>query len=201
MVDTKDNQKTSVTSDQAEDRSIEDILASIRNMIADEIASSERVNDRKYKSHGAMLDEKERNSEMEGQEAKLERPGRMDILDLTEEVDENGNVIPNSNESNRVSPEEEKSFENDDDKPLITATNESVSVNAFASLTSHINRNDGRGSNIKDDNSGANPTLEDIVKTILRPMLQEWLDKNLEQIVKGFVKKEIERISSLSSRK
>lgn len=38
-------------------------------------------------------------------------------------------------------------------------------------------------------------TVEDLVKEILRPMLKEWLDKNLPDIVERLVRQEIERVS------
>lgn len=38
-------------------------------------------------------------------------------------------------------------------------------------------------------------TLEDLVKEMLRPMLKEWLDDNLPQMVERMVREEIERVS------
>ncbi|MFZ5783860.1 MAG: DUF2497 domain-containing protein [Pseudomonadota bacterium] len=38
-------------------------------------------------------------------------------------------------------------------------------------------------------------TLEDLVKEALRPMLQEWLDRNLPQIVERHVEREIVRLT------
>jgi len=40
------------------------------------------------------------------------------------------------------------------------------------------------------------PRIGDIVQDALRPMLQEWLDKNLKSIVERAVTKEVKRISS-----
>jgi cell pole-organizing protein PopZ len=37
--------------------------------------------------------------------------------------------------------------------------------------------------------------LEDIVKELLRPMLKEWLDKNLPAMVERFVEREIVRLT------
>ena len=37
--------------------------------------------------------------------------------------------------------------------------------------------------------------LEDIVKDMLRPMLKEWLDKNLPPMVERFVEREIVRLT------
>lgn len=38
-------------------------------------------------------------------------------------------------------------------------------------------------------------TLEDIVKEMLRPMLQEWIDKNLPQLVERMVEREVQRLT------
>jgi uncharacterized protein len=42
---------------------------------------------------------------------------------------------------------------------------------------------------------GAGKTLEDLVKEMLRPMLKEWLDKNLPPMVERFVEREIVRLT------
>ena len=38
------------------------------------------------------------------------------------------------------------------------------------------------------------PTLEDIVRSELRPLLKEWLDSNLPPLVERLVRAEIERV-------
>jgi uncharacterized protein len=42
---------------------------------------------------------------------------------------------------------------------------------------------------------GAGKTLEDLVKEMLRPMLKDWLDKNLPPMVERFVEREIVRLT------
>ena len=39
------------------------------------------------------------------------------------------------------------------------------------------------------------PTLEDIVRETLRPMLKSWLDENLPRVVERMVQAEVERIT------
>ena len=39
------------------------------------------------------------------------------------------------------------------------------------------------------------PTLEDVVRETLRPMLKSWLDENLPRVVERIVQAEIERIT------
>ncbi|QUT08365.1 DUF2497 domain-containing protein [Sphingobium phenoxybenzoativorans] len=43
--------------------------------------------------------------------------------------------------------------------------------------------------------SGEGNTLEDMVKAMLKPMLKEWLDAKLPELVEGMVAKEISRIT------
>jgi len=39
------------------------------------------------------------------------------------------------------------------------------------------------------------PTLEDVVRETLRPMLKSWLDENLSSVVERMVQEEIERVT------
>jgi cell pole-organizing protein PopZ len=39
------------------------------------------------------------------------------------------------------------------------------------------------------------PTLEDVVREALRPMLKSWLDENLPRVVERMVQEEVERIT------
>ena len=42
---------------------------------------------------------------------------------------------------------------------------------------------------------GGGKTLEDVVKEMLKPMLKEWLDRNLPPMVERFVEREIVRLT------
>ena len=48
---------------------------------------------------------------------------------------------------------------------------------------------------VKPETPGSD-TLEALVRELLRPMLREWLDANLPQIVEAMVAREISRITS-----
>ncbi|MCC0015094.1 MAG: DUF2497 domain-containing protein [Rhodobiaceae bacterium] len=65
---------------------------------------------------------------------------------------------------------------------LLSPTTDQVVGSAFSKLASTILTRDAH-------------TLEDLVKDMLRPMLQEWLDDNLPQLVEKLVREEIERVS------
>ena len=45
------------------------------------------------------------------------------------------------------------------------------------------------------DTGGTGPTIDDLARALLRPMLKDWLDANLPGIVETAVRKEVERIA------
>ncbi len=71
---------------------------------------------------------------------------------------------------------------------LVSQTAETASRSALDALSALI---------VKPDVHGAD-TLEGLVREMLRPMLREWLDANLPQLVESLVSKEIARITGKS---
>lgn len=77
---------------------------------------------------------------------------------------------------------------NADDGPavtLVSSTTEAVSRTALASLSALVVKPDVHGSD----------TLEGMVREMLKPMLKDWLDAKLPEMVEEMVAKEIARIS------
>ena len=68
------------------------------------------------------------------------------------------------------------------ERPLLSADSNASVSQAFSTLTHTILSQNAR-------------TLEDLVGDLLQPMLREWLDANLPGIVERQVRQEIERIS------
>ena len=173
--------------------SMEEIIASISRIIADEKTSVEPV---------------------------LPVPGeRGEILELTEVVDEDGSVrrvAPEAGSSERrptgpaaaVDPtaanatarsgpgalpaqaEVEPKLELGRERILSSATSGAAAA-AFAQLGAlpRERRRDGEL-----PLGGVDRTLEDIVRDLLRPLLQTWLDENLPGIVERLVREEIARV-------
>ena len=194
MVDARDKQTPSFNQDHVEERSVEDILASIRQMIATEIdASKEKVDS----SNTPVKLEESDSIELDSSVG----ASAIDVLDLTTEIDENGNIISNSGVNKTSFSEKKELSQNDQNISLLSEANESNAVDAFASLASEVRVTANEHCDNVNNDRTANPTLEDIVKTILKPMLREWLDKNLDQMVKRLIQREIERISEKSSKK
>jgi len=68
------------------------------------------------------------------------------------------------------------------DRNLLSAATANAVDSAFNSLAHTVLGNNAR-------------TLEDLVKEMLRPMLQHWLDNNLPTLVERLVRQEIERVA------
>lgn len=63
-------------------------------------------------------------------------------------------------------------------------------ASAFAGLTAALKRPEPEVSG-----GGTGPTIDELARALLRPMLKDWLDANLPGIVEAAVRKEVERIS------
>ncbi|MCF6275191.1 MAG: DUF2497 domain-containing protein, partial [Robiginitomaculum sp.] len=96
---------------------------------------------------------------------------------------------PQENPSPQTSTKEDETMATPlkDDALSDSDTQEEVG-NAFASLTSAVQEQ----AQIEENG----PPIGELVKEALKPMLQDWLDKNLKAMVQRAVTKEIKRISS-----
>lgn len=72
----------------------------------------------------------------------------------------------------------------EDEDGMIEATTAAAASKAFANLSQTVQVSDGQGR-----------TLEDIVVEMLRPMIKDWLDANLPQIVEEKVEEEVQRVA------
>ena len=145
--------------------------------------------------------------------------GKSEILELTEIVDEDGSmrrIAPEAGSSERhpigsaaaadpaaanataqsgpsaLRPEAEvePSLELGRER-ILSSTTSGAAAAAFAQLGSlpRERRREGELSL-----GGADRTLEDIVRDMLRPLLQTWLDENLPGVVERLVREEIARV-------
>jgi cell pole-organizing protein PopZ len=191
---------------KGQEPSMEEILASIRRIIADDDPARNppkaseparvapprepEVNDEEIDSMLAQLQGASRPAA-----APVEEPAA-DILDLTEQM-----AVPEPAPSFRtidgqsdvvfdeVPPEppparvvqEPRPFPQSD-RGLISASTSAAVDSAFNTLAQTVLVQNGR-------------TLEDLVREMLRPMLKTWLDDNLPGMVERLVRAEIERVS------
>jgi cell pole-organizing protein PopZ len=69
-------------------------------------------------------------------------------------------------------------------EPLVSRAAASVAASAFGQLSAAVTQP-----------RGGSPTIEELVREMLAPMLRDWLDQNLPAIVQAAVRDEVERIS------
>jgi len=72
----------------------------------------------------------------------------------------------------------------DDEDSMIEAATAAAASRAFMSLSESVQISKGEGR-----------TLEDIVVEMLKPMIKDWLDTNLAQIVEEKVEEEVQRVA------
>ena len=171
----------------SQEPTMEEILASIRRIIseddvpADEGAPAEAEPEPAPVEAAAPVFEPEPEEEDDG------------VLELTERVETLGDLdvyTPTVSEEPAASPHVVPEPEYVPEPPpvsanegLVGAIAASAAASAFGQLSAAIQMPaDGR-------------TLEDVVRELLRPLLKQWLDSNLPQIVQATVDREVERIA------
>lgn len=76
-----------------------------------------------------------------------------------------------------------------EDDSIVSPESETAARSSLAALSSMV---------LKPQAEGETNTLEGLVREMLRPMLKQWLDANLPELVEGMVAKEIARITGRS---
>ena len=74
--------------------------------------------------------------------------------------------------------------------PLVGDSAAASAASAFAGLASSLKKSEPM-----ETSTPTGPTLDELARSLLRPMLKEWLDANLPGIVEAQVRKEVERIA------
>ncbi len=150
--------------------SMEDILASIKRIIADEGATATRTQ---------LLDDDAQDAPLADEPAAIPEP----VLELTEPV---APPAPAPVEASGATPAEPAP-----PQPPVDATATLVSDDAacasrqsLSALSSMVLRN-----------PNSDNTLDGLVRELLRPMLKEWLDARLPDLVESLVAREIARIT------
>lgn len=181
---------------QNQDQSMEEILQSIRRIIAEEGDTTPGSN---------------------GEEMNTSSAKGSDVLELTDVVNDDGSVVnlkSQKNESNDMAfmPPVDKPAGSDVltsiDTVLSNRKSETVdgllsnealnaSANALRSLTG-VSRDSDRtaAAPVTSPVFRSGNTVEDLVMESLRPMLKSWLDSNLPNIVERVVEREVRKISS-----
>ncbi|NQZ14192.1 MAG: DUF2497 domain-containing protein [Alphaproteobacteria bacterium] len=160
---------------EAEEPSIEEILASIRQIISDDDEEG---------------GEQEVAAEPEPVEEEIIEEPEEDVLDLTDEVE----PVEEEVDLDFVDVEEEIEEEVYEPEPDFEPTPSSIlSENAQAATMSSLSKLVGGMPLNRRGYDGV--TLEDIVRELLNPMLRDWMDTNLPPMVERIVQKELEKLA------
>jgi cell pole-organizing protein PopZ len=209
-----------MSENRAEEPSMEEILASIRRIISEDGAADEPEPAPAPKAAAkpapkpqpvpepepepevdfepvpAEEPEPEPEPEIEEEEAFVPEEEEEDILDLTEKVEDEADVEPLFEEQKRrAQAAPPPPFFEDEDEGLVSPPKRDEAVSAFANLTSTL---EARHPELPI--GAGHKTLESLTKEVMRPMLKDWLDKNLPHIVERLVREEIERIARQGQR-
>ena len=151
--------------------SIEEILASIRQIISDD----------------------DEDQENEPVESPVQEESD-DVLELTEEdlVEEEPEMEPEPERDIVMEePEPEPPMPEEPRKPvpsdIMSSSTQAAAMSSLSKLTSKMPINSSR--------TYDGVTLEDIVRELLHPMLREWMDENLPNMVERNVQKELEKLA------
>jgi cell pole-organizing protein PopZ len=181
------------------DPSMDDILASIRKIISDDEARAQ-VNSQQAASQSgrpAVVPPFETRAEPKP------RPAGDDVLMLTDLIEDSkpGDAPPPIPlpriDPARAAEMPQPSVEPPAESSLVGATVAGVATSAFARLNQAVQ--DSVPPPAAPDPGpavgGNGKTVEDLVKEMLRPMLKEWLDRNLPPMVERYVEREIVRLT------
>jgi uncharacterized protein len=188
----------------ANDPSMDDILASIRKIISDDEARAQVSSQQATVQSGGRPAVTPPRVGSEG-EPKLAAAGRDDVLLLTDLIEEPGSdAVPPPIPLPRIDPVRAAEMPQPSIEPARPADSTLVGGGAAGSTASAFARLNQAVQDSVSPPSAADPgpvvgaggkTVEDLVKETLRPMLREWLDKNLPQVVERYVEREIVRLT------
>lgn len=163
--------------------SIEEILASIRQIISDDDEKAEEavqpVKEEPRREPEPVFSEPEEEAE--------------DVLELTQKVEEEKSIEidlqehidPPVQEEVKMQPSAPAAPSRDSD--ILTETARAATISSMAKLAGNmpITRHRDYG----------NITLEDLVREMLQPMLKDWMSDNLPPMVERMVQKELEKLA------
>lgn len=87
-----------------------------------------------------------------------------------------------------------------DDDALMSPDSASAASRAFAKLQ-EPDEDDSPAAAVMRASGGSNPTLDELVREALKPVLREWLDRNLPPMVETMVREEIQRLAASGRRR
>ena len=200
-----------MTDQTAQEPTMEEILASIRRIISEDDAPAEAA---AGAAEAGPVDEPEAPSEaspaLMDETPSMQEPetSEDDVLELTEAYqppaaesigDLDVSPVPEP-EPFAAEPVSESAYAPEPAAPsgspaasydsLVGDSASASAASAFAGLASTLRKPEPM-----EPATGSGPTVDELARSLLRPMLKEWLDANLPAIVETQVRKEVERIA------
>ncbi len=170
--------------------SMEEILASIRRIIAedDPAASKDEVLDL-----AEPVAEPEPEARPVAQTAPVQNSINADELVFEDDfaVDDDSYVTPEPTPA----PAPQAQYEPGPSRPAASAREEAILSEAVASVTASALTRLASSMRIADD---PNQTIEGMVRELLKPMLKDWLEANLPTIVDAKVEAALERVARMA---
>jgi cell pole-organizing protein PopZ len=180
------------------DPSMDDILASIRKIISDDEARAQ-VNSQQAAHQSG------RPAAAPPPESQTPAAGRDDVLMLTDLIEDSQPGVDDASPSMplpRIDPAHaaempQPSVEPRAESSLVGAAVVGAATSAFARLNQAVQDSvpPPAAPDPGPSMGGNGKTVEDLVKEMLRPMLKEWLDRNLPPMVERYVEREIVRLT------
>ena len=177
---------------------MEEMLASIRRIISENAEADDPA------KHNPPTDNPAKDNPAKDNPAKKkagDEPG--DVLDLTQMIKEDGSMVDLTKEEPESGSEPEPGSEPETEPPatapaskpaaenerLVSAEAVEAATKPLADLARAAEPETAapKGPTFRDTGS----TVEDLMMELMRPMLREWLDDNLPQLVERLVQKEI----------
>lgn len=156
--------------DMTKEPSMEEILSSIKRIIAEEGEEAVQAAPRRMRA------------EAKAAAAPVEpvyiEPAVEEVLELTDEIAEE-EVVP----APKATPKTVNAADTDDS--ILSVESEVAARHSLSALSSML----------VTPKDGGDNTLEGLVRAMLKPMLKEWLDTRLPSMVEEMVAKEISRIT------
>jgi cell pole-organizing protein PopZ len=169
--------------------SMEEILASIKRIIAEDGATPQAAP--RGRRGQAAANGQLKSEPLEAASQPVEPEVDEEVLELTDTIDAPGGAEPAPPQEAEVEQQTSKPATSERPAPparLVSETAASASRSALEALSALI---------VKPE-AGADNTLDGLVREMLRPMLKEWLDARLPELVEKLVEKEIARITGRS---
>jgi len=183
------------------DPSMDDILASIRKIISDDEARAQvsgQVSSQQAAQPG-------RPPATPLVEPRIQPPGRDDVLLLTDLIEEpKSGAIPPPIPLPRIDPVRASEMPQPSVEPPAPVDSGLIGGGVASSAASAFSRLNQAMQESVPVPAAADPgpvvgnngkTVEELVKETLRPLLKEWLDQNLPQLVERYVEREIVRLT------